>query len=344
MAAKVKPAEALSFGFYHFHPRWTVHYGEDIEKRYEEFEDVVKAGYTNCIIVEKSYLNDDEFWRIIFENDCTVWLNIYDYFDSSKEEYKEWSREFDKALNILRANPERWERFMGFHFDEPVWRGQSNEDFLTECKNLYEEYGKRIFPVFATGEFMDSEGNAMQIKMDAAKMKKVIPEALKYVTDVGFDSYSVDVRFGFGNGDFIERNHQKIPEIVDGKSYYEELTKLLVRIVGHDVNVWFFPCSYTTGLWRGGQVNEDYCAAHLDFFCELLMRQKCQGGIITYTYKNNASKPEELGLVSHIEVTDQDGNQKLFPERANWENYSECMKNAVKKFKETKAKTAKFNF
>ena len=43
MAAKVNPAEAIGFGFYHFHPRWTVHYGEEIEKRYEEFEDVVKA-------------------------------------------------------------------------------------------------------------------------------------------------------------------------------------------------------------------------------------------------------------------------------------------------------------
>ncbi len=344
MLTNVNPTEAIGLGFYHFHPRWTVNYGESIEKRYEEFEDVIKAGYTNCIIVEKSYLNDDEFWRIIFENDCTVWLNIYDYFDSSKEEYKVWSREFDEALNILRSNPERWERFMGFHFDEPVWRGQSNEDFLTECKNLYEEYGKRIFPVFATGEFMDSEGNAMQLQMDAANMKKVIPEALKYVTDVAFDSYCVDVRFGFGNGGYPEKVSEKVPGIVDGKTYYEKLNDLLLKVVGHDVNVWLFPCSYTTALWRGGRADEGYCTAQLDYFCELLMKQKYQGGLILYTYKNHSVRTEELGHVTHLNVPDQNGNQKLFPEIPNWENYSECMKNAVSKFKATKANLAKLNF
>ena len=37
--ANVNPTDALAIGVYHFHPRWTKNYGEEIEKRIEEFED-----------------------------------------------------------------------------------------------------------------------------------------------------------------------------------------------------------------------------------------------------------------------------------------------------------------
>jgi len=342
MANKVNPNDALSMGVYHFHPRWTCAYGDSYEKRIEEFEDVMKSGYFNTVIAEDGCINDDEFWRVVFENDATVWYNIWDYFQSDKGTFEEWHAERSKLLDALKQHPDRWERFLGFHFDEPVWRGQSNADFLEQTKNLRQMYGKRIFPVFATGEFSDSEGNAMQLNMDAANMKKLIPEALEYVTDVAFDSYSVDVREGFGNGDYIEKMHEKFEGIVDGKTYYSELTKLLVRIVGHDVNVWFFPCAYTTNLWRGGRVDEDYCVGHLDYFTELLKEQEYQGGIFLYTYKNNARNEAELGLTSHLIVTDENGNQKLYPDEPVWEKYSARLKEVCKEFSETPARHAKF--
>lgn len=344
MAEKINPTEALSMGIYHFHPRWTISYGDSIEKRIEEFEDVMKEGYFNSIIVELEYINNDEFWRVIFENDANVWFNIYDSYHSKNGSFEEWDKEREEAFNILKQHPERWERLVGFHFDEPVWRGQSNEDFLTMTKNLREKYGKRIFPVFATGEFMHSEGNAMQIGVEGESMGKIAPEALKYVTDIAYDSYCVDVRFGFDNGGYPERMGEKFPGIVDGKTYYDELNKFLVSLVGHDVNVWFFPTCYTTALWRGGRADEGYCTGHLEFFCELLMKQKYQGGLCLYNYKNHPTRWQEFGLSTHLSVRDKNGKQKLWPTIPNWEMYSECLKNATKKFKNTKARLAEFDF
>ncbi len=334
MANFEKTKGTLSVGFYHFHPRWTANYGEEIEKRYEEFEDVIKAGYTNCITVEKEYINDDEFWRIITEYDCTVWLNVYEYFDSSKQSYEEWNKDYDAALKKLMEAPERWERFMGVHIDEPVWRGQTNEDFLTQTKRFRLDYNKRVFPVFATGEFMDSEGNAMQLKMDAKDMKKVIPEALEYITDVAFDSYSVDVREGYSNGGYPEKIGQKVPGVVDGPTYYEKLADLLLRIVGHEVNIWFFPTVYTTGRWGGGRVNEGFCKAHLEFFCDLLLKYEHPAGLSLYTY-HQFGNVEEFGARDHIVLKGEDGKQKLRPHCAKWPEYSEALKKVNQRFRET---------
>ena len=340
MAIFSKTKASMSVSFYHFHPRWTVNYGEEIEKRYEEFEDVVKAGYTNCILVSVDYINDDEFWRIAIENDCTVWINIFNYFDSSRQSYEEWNEVYDAAYKKLMANPERWERFMGVHIDEPVWRGQSNEDFLTQTKRFYLDYGKRVFPVFATGEFMDSEGNALQLKMDAANMKKVIPEALEYVTDVAFDSYSVDVRDGYPNGDFVERVEKKLPGVVDGKSYYEKMTDRLLRIVGHEVNVWFFPTAYTCATWGGNKANEGFCKGHLEFFTDLLSKYDHPGGLVLYTY-HQFKNVEEFGARDHLVLKGEDGKQKLRPHCAKWPEYSNALKKVCQKFRETTVEIVK---
>ena len=344
--SKVNPTKAISIGSYHFHPRWTKNYGDSLEKRIEEFEDVMKSGYFNSIIVEVTYLNNDEFWRVIFENDAVVWLNIYDYFVSEKEDYDTWFKGFVEPLKTLKANKERWDRFQGFHFDEPVWRGQKNKDFLEMSKNLYETYNKRIYPVFATGEFTQSEGNQLQLQISGDQMRKVIPSSLKYVTDVGFDSYSVDIREGAPNPGVIERAHAEFPEVVDVKSYYLVLCDNLKKVVGHDVNIWLYPCAYTTSLWGGlngqGRADEEYCLAHLEFFRELLLSQEFKGGIDLYTYKNNASKPVEQGLVSFLDVKNENGEQYLFPEIPKWEKYSKRLREICEEFRNTDANHSKY--
>lgn len=340
--ANVNPKEALGLGIYHFHPRWTKNYGDSEEKRMEEFEDVVKRGYFNSITVEVSYLNNDEFWRIILENDCSVWLNIYDSFYSSKASYEEWVKPFADALDILEKNEERWDRFVGFHFDEPIWRGQSNGDFLFQTKSLYERYHKRIFPVFATGEFLDTEGNAMQLKFDAENMKKCKPEALKYVTDIAFDSYSVDCRDEYTNGSYIDKMHTKFESIVDGKSYYKTIGKYLEEFVGHPVNMWYFPTCYTTGLWRGGAVGEGFCEGHLKFMRELLKSHKHAGGLCLYTY-TQFSNPREFGLQDHIVIKDEEGKLKLRPDRDKWYDYSALLLKTCTEFKRTKATLSDYN-
>ncbi|MDO4949897.1 MAG: hypothetical protein Q4E55_07015 [Bacteroidales bacterium] len=333
--AHADPTKSICLSCYHFHPRWTDNYGDSIEKRYEEFEDVVKAGYFNSIIVEKEYVNDDEFWRIILENECTVWLNIYDSFYSSKSSFEAWVRPFSDALDVLRKNQERWDRFLGFHFDEPIWRGQSNADFLYETKALTEMYAKRIYPVFATGEFSGNEGNAMQLEMEAEGMRKAIPEALAYVTDIGFDAYCMDVRDEYNYGgqkSHLAKVEKEFPGVVDGKTYYSKQLEYLVRMVGHDVNVWLYPNAYTTLLWRGGRAGEEYCIAQLREMARIIKEYPHIGGLALYTYYQFGN-PKELGLQSHLVVTDSKGNQKLRPQEEKWYDYSRALKLMCEEFK-----------
>jgi hypothetical protein len=348
--ANVNPAKAIGIGVYHFAPNWTANYIKDevsdYEKRsnpkyekirYEEFEDVIKSGYFNTVISGGADFLNDEFWRIIFENDCTVWMSCWTSFDSQKGTIEEWIAPKDEILSQVKKHPDRWERFMGFHFDEPIWRGQSNNDFLTQTKALRDLYHKRIFPVFACGEFTNYEGNAMQLNMEASGMRKVNPKALKYVTDIAFDSYSVDVREGWGNGDYVEgKMHGKYPEIVDGKTYYSHLAKVLLDLVDHEVNLWFFPTCYTTDLWRGGCVGEGFCIGHLEYMAEQVKAAKHPGGLFLYTY-TQFSRQYERGLKSHLVVKDEEGKLKLEPEHVKWWDYSDVLKKVCAEVKNTES-------
>ncbi len=333
----------LQIGAYHFSPQWATNYGESDAQRYQEFEDVVKSGYFNTFATKWANLVNPDLWEICEKYDLTVWMDT-GKFDSSEETIEEYIESVDYFVGQLVKNPKWWARFNGFHFDEPIWNGQSNADFLTMTQALYRKYGKRIFPVFATGEFTAYEGNQLQINMNAKDMKKVNPMALKYVTDVGFDSYGVDVREGAKNGNKYSDWQKVSPNIVDGESYYVEHTKKLLSLFNRDVNVWFFPCAYTTSLWGGldgiDRANEDYCLAHLNFFDSLLKKQINQGGIMLYTYYQ-FSNSSELGLQSHLVVPDVNGNQKLRPSEDKWENFSQRLAELTKEYKKTEVKVVK---
>lgn len=320
-----------SVGIYHFQPHWTTNYGTTEALRMQEFEDVLKQGYFNTVIVSSAYLNNDTFWEICERYDISVWLSVYNFYDSSKTNINAFIAGIDEYVSVLKQNKARWDRFCGFHHEETIWRGQSNADLLSETEALYKKYGKRNFMVFATGEFSSSEGN--DIDMDVAKVKKVKPEALKYMTDVAYDSYSVDVRDGASNGNKYSEWQKVCPNIVDGKSYYTEYAKLLLKYCEHDVNVWFFPCAFTYSLWGGlnglMRADEAYCIAHLEFFKELLDKQKYKGGLMLYTYQQ-FSNVKELGMQSKLVVTDENGNQLLRPNESKWHNYSALLKNITK--------------
>ena len=346
----IKPADALGVGMYHFSLDWTYNYSKEenprenasLEDKIEEFRDVVEAGYVNTIICPSSYLNNDEMWDILIKNKVSVWVSMWNFYDSSKKSYAEWAEPYEKELDKLKTNKERWELFCGFHHEENIWRGQSNADFLEMTESLYRKYGKRNMPVFATGEFTGYEGNQNQIDMDATNMKKINPKALAYVTDTAFDSYSVDVRDGYGNGTYIAKINKTYPNVVDGKTYYSEYTKIMLDLYDHDVNVWYFPCGYTTYLWSGLRADESYCLAHLNFFKELLEEQKYQGGMFLYTYQQ-FSNAAELGLQSHLLVTKNFGEIKLRPKEDKWLTYSERLKEIAAEYKETLARHATFN-
>ena len=179
----------------------------------------------------------------------------------------------------------------------------------------------------------------MQINMDGKDMRKINPAALKYVTDTAFDSYSVDVRAGAPNGGKYTEWQNVSPDIVDGESYYREYTEAMLSLYDHDVNVWFYPCAYTTSLWGGingqSRADEEYCLAHLNFFDGLLDEQEYPGGMILYTY-SQFSNPNELGMQSHLIVKYPDGSLKLRPEEEKWEYYSFRVKSLTEYYKKTK--------
>ena len=347
----VRPAEALSIGVYHFTPDWARPMdvkatAENAAERYKEFEDVIAAGYFNTVIAPAKFINDDAFWEICEHYGVSVWMSLYSFYKSTETTIDQYmSKNVDLYMATLKANSKRWELFCGFHHEETIWRGQSNADYLEMTKALYQKYGKRNFTVFATGEFTKYEGNQLQIEMDAANMKKVNPTALKFTTDMAYDSYSVDVRTDAPNGNKYSEWQEISPDIVDGQSYYREMTKEMLKLLDHDVNVWFFPCSYTTSLWGGlnglTRADEGYCLAHLNFFVQHLKEQKYQGGIFLYTYYQ--FEEVEKGLRNHLVVEDWAGNQIVAVEETEkWYQYSARLGEITAEFKNTKAKHAAF--
>ena len=179
----------------------------------------------------------------------------------------------------------------------------------------------------ANGDF--STNAAMLLTKIAKKAPRMIAEELVSKMDC--------------NGTYIEKLGLTYPNIKDGRSYYEEYTKILLELFDHDVNVWYFPCAYTTRLWSGGTADEYYCIAHLKFFANLLKKQKNQGGIVLYTYSQFNQK--EIGLSKHLIVKNKENNkQLLYPEHKKWKNYSTLFKDITTQFRNTKAPHATFNF
>lgn len=332
---------ALAITMYHFNLSKATNYDGTGFTRFDEIEDIFYNGYCNNIIIGVDSLKQQKFTDMLIKYNVSFWISAWSYFDSQYTTIEKYVDKFS-YLDQIRDNKQLWDLFLGFHYDENIWRGQSNADFLTMTKAFYEKYGKRNFPVFATGEFTGYEGNQNQIDMDAANMKKINPAALKYVTDVAFDSYSVDVRDGYSNGTYIDKLNKTYPNITDGKSYYSEYTKILLALFDHDVNVWYFPCAYTTSLWSGGRADESYCVAHLKYLTNLLKQQKYQGGICLYTY---LSGNKERGLSQNLVVkTKKTNEQILFPQYGKWKIYSTVFKDITTEFRKTQAPHATFNF
>ncbi len=328
-------------GIYHFNPSWTTNLGKDDDSRYKEMEEVLKAGYFSTIIVGRAHLEEERLWDMCKKYDITVWVSMYSYFQSSKKTIDEYLAPYEKTLAKVKEDPEKWDRFSGFHFEESIWRGQSNDDFLTQSRECYQRFGKRTFVVFATGEFTGVEGNEHLLDTSAEKMQKVLPSSMKYITDVSFDSYAVDVRPDAPNGTVIQRMQKELPGVVDGKTYYSELTKLMLRITGHKANVWFFPTVYTCGLWGGldglERANEEYCMAHLRFFTELLGEQEYQGGLFLYTYSQFSNK-NELGFQSTMVLRDENNEHMFRKDEPKWVRYSALLKQTTEKLRATEAK------
>ena len=85
-------------------------------------------------------------------------------------------------------------------------------------KAFSEEYGKRIFPVFASFQVAGTKGNFS----DPDDARLLTREATKYITDFGYDAYGFDFRRPYSEAMTKKINEisQKFPEVTSVDDYY----------------------------------------------------------------------------------------------------------------------------
>ncbi len=325
----------LELGAYQFRLNKCVANGTDEESRLEEYTSVVKEGYFNTFFIN---LDTDilTHLEIIGEAGGSIWISMTP-FHSTSQSLDSYIENIEYYINLIK-DMGYGDLVNGFCWDEPVWHGQTNADFLAMTKALYQKFGLRNFPVFATGEFSDLEGN--EIGVEADKMNKVMTSSLIYVTDVAFDAYGVDVRDGVvPTQATLDRWRDKIsPNINTSKDYYTEYKKKLLDHVGHPANIWYYPCCYAasvgTGLNGIKRADEGYCLGHLEFMAEDILKEEYGAGLVLYSYSG------DTGLARHLPLKDENGNYKYFPDEVKWDTYCEALKRICKKFSSVKVKLA----
>lgn len=249
-----------------------------------------------------------------------VWL-YQGAFNSKNETLGEFMKKSERGIKRLQEEG-LWDVVAGFHWDEPLLTGQSNQDFLDMTKALYEEYGKRIYPVFSTYEITGHKGNPDDPNSNIQFEKF----ASKYITDIGFDSYDYDVRPEYQHtmAKQFAKLQEKMPEIDSGEAYYRTYTQKLKDLMIGEPNIWFYPAAQRRYTWGGYNNDEDYCIAHLEFFLKLLKEQEHPGGLHLYTWKTWGYKNPSLDI-----LLDRD-----YPER--WERYEATIQRVCKEVNEMK--------
>ena len=313
--------------------------GDNEDDKYAEFKAVVEAGYFNSYLLGMG-ANLIKEVPLIAENGGTFWCFAPKYkadedgVDYSIDSYIEDCKFY---INWMKENG-YYELFNGFHWDEPA----PNQNFLKLTERLYKEFGLRQYPVFACSQFMNYEGNQGEAGFVDLSGGILNPETGKYITDVGYDSYSTDVREGAPNGNKYAQWQKEIsPNVVDGKSYYVEIRKILQKQVGRPCNFWHYATSYKNYLWGGlnGVMysDEPYVIANLEFLTEDLLAQEYQGGITLYTFANFHGGHSGFECYCDAKVN----GKELCSENKKWETYCDLLRETRKKFDNMKAPLAK---
>ena len=295
----------------------------------EEFADFVNQKYFNTyyISLDKYALKSAE---IIAKSGATLWL-MPERFNSKNTKIENFIENVKYYVDLLTKYG-YGDIINGFHWDEPVWNGQTNADFLAMTKALYQNFGLRNYPVFALGEFSDLEGN---LDVNPDDMNKVETSSLVYITDVGYDSYGVDVRDGVDYTHRLPEWQEKIsPNVVDGKSYYTEYKEYLKRHVNHPVNFWYYPSAHRSA-------DEGFALGHLEFMAQDVLKEEYVGGIAVYTYYPYNDEP---GFLWRSDIKNEHGDYKYAnPNYEVWHEYCDALRRIRKEFDEVSIKKAKLN-
>lgn len=304
----------LGMGFYHLDPRWC---------SFEDFKYMASLGILNSYKLQCGYGTTIGAAKIARENGSQVWLGMESF--NAKENLSDFMKRTDRFIVKLKEQ-ELWDTVVGFHWDEPISNSRwTNEEFLDLTKAISEEYGKRIFPVFASSQVVGTKGN-FDDPEDTTILKSF---ATKYITDFGYDAYGFDFRKPYSEAMTKKINElsEKFPEITSVDNFYRfYLNTLKDRMENKDAKVWVFPTAYTVNTWAGYKADEDYCIAHLEGLKNILFEFDNPGGIFNYTYKTwNTVNP---AMDIHLGINN--------PER--WNKYEEACRRILNEIKDIEIK------
>ncbi len=308
--------DSLGVGLYHLDPRWCNQY---------EFDAALDLGMVNMLrlTTEAGSGTFNYGCRVAAERGYQVWYSAPAYIGKT-ETLSEYMAALKKKIGFIK-NAGNWDTVVGFQWDEPLLKkGHSNEDFLTMTKAVWEEYGKRIFPVFSLYEIVGKRGNIGDPDFQWLFSK----ESSDYITDVGFDVYGYDFRAPLREEKKLKlkkdfgRDFETPEEILQ---YFTDVTLGLMK-KPDDVRFWYFPCAYLCKLYAGGPIaDEDFCTASLKGFKELLLKQKNPGGLFAYGFKS-------WGDRNHLDWQIDEDN----PNR--WNKYIAAAKDVCDELKDIKIK------
>ncbi len=269
----------VAVAMYHLDPRWC---------SFEDFDKFSDLGIVNahrcsldggCGTTTSLYMA-----QRAAEKGTQFWIGA-DAFFGRKQTLSEYMAQTDVFVKKLKDEG-IWDAAVGFQWDEPLLKlDHSNKDFYDMTKALYEEYGKRIFPVFSLQELVGFKGN----EEDNDGIRILHKEDTPFITDVGFDVYGYDFREP--NERLAARLNQLGvqfgEEFKDGEALYRYYTKRMLDLMANDkANIWYFPCAYTCGNASGGVTDEDFCIAHMQGMKKLLLEHEHPGGLFMYTFKS----------------------------------------------------------
>jgi len=332
-----KNPKNIGLAAYHLSLKWCDSYGVGTESQVKEFTEVVEAKYFNQYFLstldwEKTLTEV----QIIAKNGGTFWL--YMGFNSNYETEEKYKNLVQWVLDDLEKIGCR-DLLNGFHWDEPYYNNYTLEDLHTQMKINYTVFGLRNFPVFGLSELSNIEP---QTSKNGNPMPHVTPEYSKYITDAGFDYYTVDVRENAANGGAYGYFSSMLSTpISSGKEVYYAWEDKLKRDIGHDINLWHFPCAYAMPTWAGGVAEETFCMAHLEFMAEDILNEPYPGGVALYTYHTHTQSHGRTALQERIPLKDKNGNYTHFPQQVKWESYFEMVKKYYNIFSSTKTTLVK---
>ena len=305
--------DKIGMAIYHLDPRWC---------RWGDFCKMADRGMTNAYRLDFNRGTTILGAERARETGEQIWLAAPTFF-SCEESITDYIAGMNKFIDKLKEQ-ELWDTVVGFQWDEPLLKAKhTNADLLEMTKAVYEEYGKRTFPVFSSYEVFGRKGNME----DPDGNTILAPESTKYLTDIGFDNYGMDFRAVNDRlAAKLKENSEKFGvELKNSEDYYRHhLKALLDKAQREDVKVWLFPTAYLCGSWSGGQTDEDYCIAHLEGMKKILLDQKNPGGLFLYTYKSWSYSSRGLDFY----LSDENPNR--------WNRFEEAAKKVFDEIKDIK--------